>query len=71
MTTPLTRQLRHPLIRWATAPFRAFRYLNQELLGAGEAMARSNRFPQPRTQAGPVEATHAQPALVSKVLTRA
>ena len=44
MTTSLTGQPRHPLIRWATAPFRALRYLNQELLGAGEAMARSNRF---------------------------
>jgi hypothetical protein len=67
MTTSLTRQPRHPLIQWATAPFRALRYLNQELLGAGEAMARSNRFPQ----ASPVEATHAQPAPVSKVPTRA
>ena len=71
MTTPATGQPRHPLIRWATAPFRALRYLNQELLGAGQAMARSNRFPQPRPQAGPAEATHAQPAPVSKVLTGA
>ena len=71
MTTSVTGQPRRPLIRWATAPFRAFRYLNQELLSAGEAMARSNRFPQPRTQAGPVEAKHAQPAPVSKVPTRA
>jgi hypothetical protein len=70
MTTPVTAQKRHPLIRWATAPFRAFRYLNQELLGAGEAMARANRFPQPRPQAGPVETTHAQPAPVSNALTR-
>ena len=71
MTTPVTPQPRHPLIRWATAPFRALRYLNQELLGAGEAIARSNRFPQPRPQAGPVEAKHAQSAPVSKVPTRA
>jgi hypothetical protein len=71
MNTPATHQPRHPLTRWATAPFRAFRYLNQELLSTGEAMARSNRFPPPRTQANPVEAENAQPAQVSKVPTRA
>jgi hypothetical protein len=54
-----TAQPRRPLVRWATAPIRALRYLNQELLGAGEAMARSNRFPQPRPQASPAEATQA------------
>jgi hypothetical protein len=70
MTTAVTAQPRHPLIRWATAPFRAFRRLNQELLGAGEAMARSNRFPQPRPQPGPVQAKHPQPAPASKVPTR-
>ena len=70
MTTPVTAQPRHLLIRWAAAPFRALRHLNQELLGAGEAMARSNRFPQPRPQAGPAEAKHAQPAPMSKALTR-
>jgi len=71
MTTPVTPQPRRPLIRWATAPFRALRYLNQELLGVGEAIAGSNRFPQPRPQTGPVAATPAQPAPVSKVLTKA
>lgn len=70
MTTPVTGQPRRPLIRWATVPLRAFRHLNQELLGAGEAIARSNRFPQPRPQAGPAEATQGQPAPVSEVLTR-
>jgi hypothetical protein len=70
MTTPVKAQPRHLLIRWATAPFRALRHLNQELLGAGEAMARSNRFPQPHLQAGLAEAKHAQPAPVSKALTR-
>lgn len=69
MTTPVTRQPRHPLIRWATAPFRALQYLNQELLAAGEATARSNRFPQPRTQAGTAQAKHAHPASTGKVLT--
>ena len=55
MTTPVTRQPRRPLIRWAmTGPGRVIgilRYLNDELLAAGDAMARSNRFPQPRPQA--------------------
>jgi hypothetical protein len=70
MTTPVTAQPCHPLIQWATAPFRAFRHLHQELLGAGEAMARANRFPKPCPQAGPVQAKHAQPAPASKVPTR-
>jgi len=70
MTTPVTAQPRHPLIRWATAPFRALRHLHQELLGAGEAMARSSRFLQACPQAGPAEAKHARPASVSKALTR-
>jgi hypothetical protein len=70
MTTPVTGQPRRPLIRRATAPFRALRYLNQELLAAGEAMTRSNRFPQPGAQAAPAEAPHAQPAPVSTMLTR-
>jgi hypothetical protein len=65
-----TTQPRRPLTRWATAPVRALRYLNQELLGAGEAMARSNRFPQPRPQADPAQAEHAHPASAGKVLTQ-
>ena len=64
-----TTQPRRPLIRWATAPIRVLRYLNEELLGAGEALARSNRFPQPRPQADPAQATHAHPASADKVLT--
>jgi len=70
MTTPLTGQPRHPLTSWLTAPFRAFRHLSRELLAAGEAMASSNRFPQPRSQADPVEAGHVQPAPVSKAPAR-
>ena len=65
-----TAQPRRPLIRWATAPFRALRYLNQELLGAGEAIARSNRVPQPRPQADPAQAEHAHPASTGNVLTQ-
>ena len=44
MTTPPTRQPHRPLIRWAmTVPGPAIgilRYLNDELLAAGDAMAR-------------------------------
>ena len=48
---------------------RALRSLNQELTGAGEAIARSNRFPQSTPQADPAQASHAHPAPASKVLT--
>ena len=44
---------------------RALRYLNQEMLGAHEAMVRSSRFPQ----AEPAPAGHAHPASSDKVLT--
>ena len=64
-----TAQPRHPLTRWATAPIRALRYLNQELLGAHEAMISSSRFPQPRAQADPAQGGHAHPASSEKVLT--
>jgi hypothetical protein len=43
-----TTQPRYPFTRWIDAPLAAIRYLNEELTGAGGAMARSNRFPQPR-----------------------
>jgi hypothetical protein len=64
-----TAQPRRPLIRWAIAPFRALRHLNQELLGAGEAIARSNRFPQPRPQAAVAQAKQADPPSAGKVPT--
>jgi hypothetical protein len=60
-----TAQPRRPLTRWATAPIRALRYLNQELLGAHEAMVRSSRFPQP----DPAQARQVDPASSEKVLT--
>jgi hypothetical protein len=51
MTTPPTRQPHRPLIRWAmTVPGPAIgilRYLNDELLAAGDAMARPAGAPQP------------------------
>jgi hypothetical protein len=65
-----TAQPRRPLTRWATAPLRALRYLHEELLGAGEAIARANRFPPPRPQADLAKATHAHPASAGKVLTQ-
>jgi hypothetical protein len=42
-----TTQPRRSTARWLTAPFRAIRQLNAELVGTGEAIASSNRFPQP------------------------
>ena len=64
-----TTQPRRPLTRWATAPIRALAYLNRELLGAHEAMALASRFPQPRPQADPAQASQVQPASSEKVLT--
>jgi hypothetical protein len=43
-----TTQPRYPFTRWIDAPLAAIRYLNEEQTGAGGAMARTNRFPQPR-----------------------
>ncbi len=57
-----TTQPRRSLTHWLTAPFRAFRYLNDELTSAGGAMARSNRFPQPGPQADLTEAERVLPA---------
>lgn len=68
-----TRQQRHSLSRWAmtalSRAIRALRHLNEELLGAGEAMARSARAPQPRPQADASRAKHAHPASAGKVTT--
>jgi len=43
-----TTQPRYPFTRWIDAPLAAIRYLNEEQTGAEGAMARTNRFPQPR-----------------------
>ena len=53
---------RQPGYRFATTVIAVFRTLNSELTAAGEAMARSNRFPQPSPQAGPAQAKQAHPA---------
>jgi hypothetical protein len=57
-----TTQPHYPFTRWIDAPLAAFRHINEELTGAGGAIAGSNRFPQPRPQANLAEAKHAQPA---------
>jgi hypothetical protein len=43
-----TQQPRNPVTRLAKSVIGAFRNVNGELTGAGGAMARTNRFPQPR-----------------------
>jgi hypothetical protein len=61
-----TTQPRHPFTRWIDAPLAAFRYLNEELVGAGGAIARSNRFPQPGPQADLADAKPVHPASAGK-----
>jgi hypothetical protein len=61
-----TQQQGNPVTRFAKTVIRSVRNINGELTGAGEAMARSNRFPQPSPQAGPEQAKQAHPA--AKVL---
>ena len=67
MTT--TQQTSNPITRWAKTVIGAVRNLNGELTGAGEAMARANRFPQPRPQADPAQAAQVHPVSSAKVLT--
>jgi hypothetical protein len=62
-----TQQPGNPVTRFAKTVIGVFRTLNSELTGAGEAMARSNRFPQPSPQAGLEQAKEAHPA--GKVLS--
>jgi len=62
-----TQQQGNPVTRFAKTVIGAVRNLNSELTGAGEAMARTNRFPQPRPQADLAQAKQAHPA--GKVLT--
>lgn len=48
----------NPITRFAKTVIRSVRNINGELTGAGEAMARSNRFPQ----TGPEQVKQAYPA---------
>jgi hypothetical protein len=57
-----TQQQGNPVTRFAKTVIRSVRNINGELTGAGEAMARSNRFPQPSPQAGLEQARQAHPA---------
>lgn len=63
-----TTQTHHTFTHWVTAPIRAFRRLNEELTGAGAAIAYSNRFPGSGLQADVTQATGSLPASSSKVL---
>ena len=57
-----TQQQGNPVTRFAKTMIGMFRTLNSELTAAGEAMARSNRFPQPGPQANLAQAKQAHPA---------
>jgi len=57
-----TQQEGNPVTRFAKTVTGVFRTLNGELTAAGEAMARSSRFPQPSPQAGLEQAKQAHPA---------
>ena len=57
-----TQQHGNPVTRFAKTVIRSIRTLNSELTLAGEVIARSNRFPQPRPQADLAQAKQAHPA---------
>jgi hypothetical protein len=57
-----TQQHGNPVTRFAKTVIRSVRTINSELTGAGEAIARSNRFPQPSPQADLEQAKQAHPA---------
>ena len=59
-----TTHPRRSFTRRLTAPFRAFRHLNWDPTGLGEAIS---RFPQPRPQADLAEAKRVHPASGAKV----
>jgi len=60
-------QPRRSFTRRLTAPFRAFRHLNWDPTGLGEAISPASRFPQPRPQADLAEAKRVHPASAGKV----
>jgi hypothetical protein len=57
-----TTQPRRSFTLKLTAPFRAFRHLNWDPTGLGEAISHTSRFPQPRPQADLAEAKRVHPA---------
>jgi hypothetical protein len=62
-----TAQPRRSITRRLTAPFRAFRYLNWDPTGLGEAISPASRFPRPRPQVDLAEAKRLHPASGGKV----
>ena len=64
-----TQKPGNPVTRFAKTVIGIVRNLNAELTAAGEAMARTNRFPQPRPQADLAQAKQLHPASSGKVLT--
>ena len=62
-----TTQPRRSFTRRLTAPFRAFRHLNWDPTGLGEAISPSSRFAPPRPQADLAEAKRVYPVPVGKV----
>jgi hypothetical protein len=62
-----TTQPRRSLTRRLTSPFRAFRHLNWDPTGLGEATSPFSRVQQPGPQADLAEAKRIHPASVGKV----
>jgi hypothetical protein len=62
-----TTQPRRSFTRQLTTPFRAFRHLNWDPTGLGEAISRPSRFRQPRPQADLAEAKRVHPASGGKI----
>ena len=62
-----TQHPANPFTRWTKMVIGAVRHVNNELLAAGETMARANRFPQPSPQRDLAQAKQAHPASSGKV----
>ena len=64
-----TQQPGNPVTRFAKTVIGIVRNVSAELTAAGDAMARTNRFPQPRPPADLAQARQLDPASTGKVLT--
>ena len=64
-----TQKPGNPVTRFAKTAIDIARNFNAELTAAGEAVARTNRFPQSRSQADLAQAKQLHPASSGKVLT--
>ena len=62
-----TQHPANPFTRWTKTVISAVRHANDQLLAAGDAMARANRFPQPSPQGDLAQAKQAHPASSEKV----